>query len=125
MDRYMEVSECKDMLVMKVEGQAEWRDNKQDEHPEDLRNGNSAKSLRALAVNLQRVPSDDPRFSKLVRLYVAGIDIDPNLAVNAEGAVLEHYGFAAAPDLMSDTGEVLDDLVSRLEEGLEEASDSD
>lgn len=41
--------------------QAQWRDQKNDEYPDDPRNELSAAALRALADHVERLPDDDPR----------------------------------------------------------------
>ncbi len=65
----MELTEYKDYLVEKIEGQADWREQKAAEYPEDGRNGRSAKALRVLASRLKELPATYPKLRELWRLW--------------------------------------------------------
>ena len=45
--------------------QAEWREHKAAEHPDDLRNARAARGLRDVASYVRELPGDDPRLSAI------------------------------------------------------------
>lgn len=53
--------DIRDKLATTIEWQAEWREQKAAEWPEDYRNQASARALRELAAHVRSLPVEDPR----------------------------------------------------------------
>ena len=91
-----QVAWLKEMLVERVEHQAEWRAQKAEEYPDDAaRNIAASEDLLALADSLKSIAGDDP----LWLACVAHDDDDALLLSERESEVLGGIGFRqAAPD---------------------------
>ena len=116
----MDSREFKADLIERVRFQAEWRDEKAAEYPEDERNQESARILRSLADRLSReVPYDSPALIRLWNVWYGlrrqrqdpmGHEMIP--LVEAEQGVLRSWGFHAGGD---DPFEFLESMASDLE----------
>ena len=71
--------------------EAEWREQKADEYPEDFRNGASARALRELAQFVESLSVDDPRFDQSEKHHV-GFDDFVSLG-KVCGYHVSRYGF--------------------------------
>ena len=93
-----QVAHLKELLVERVEYQAEWRAQKAEEYPDDAaRNIAASEDLLALADSLKSIAGDDP----LWLAYACGAhdDDDAFLLSERESEVLGDIGFRqAAPD---------------------------
>ena len=93
----MDLAEFKDYLIEQIGYQADWRDEKASEYPQDDRNKNSARALRALASQLAEVPATHPKLHEAWRFF-NGLrkpdDPDDSLrGIEVEHEVLRQYGF--------------------------------
>ena len=66
--------EFKDRLAAYFIRQAEWRDYKAGEYPDDVRNEWSAAGLRALAEHVRKLPATDERLTLLAMLDPLDVD---------------------------------------------------
>jgi hypothetical protein len=74
---------AKEKLAEFIEGQANWRSMKAEEHPEDDRNQRWADNSSVMAEWVRELPADDPR-SAQVEALAGGADLD--VLVMGEGA---------------------------------------
>ena len=84
----------KDTLAQNFEMQAEWRDEKAEEWPEDVRNGRAAEGLRGLAEYVRHLPYDDPRLRHLARVWFSSKPDE-----GAAQLLLDSYGFGPGSHL--------------------------
>lgn len=93
-----QVAWLKEMLVERVEHQAEWRVQKAKEYPDDAdRNRLASEDLLALADSLKGIADDDPLW--LAYACAANDDDDALLLSERESEVLGDIGFRqAVPD---------------------------
>ena len=87
------IPEMKKQLVEQIERQAEWREQRAVEYPDDDRNGQSAASLRRLAKQLGEFPTTDPRWRRLLNCYYGNSDDARCTIIEAESEALRLYGF--------------------------------
>ncbi|MDA8347353.1 MAG: hypothetical protein M0038_00860 [Pseudomonadota bacterium] len=109
-------------LVEKLEFQAEWRDQKAEEYPDDVRNRNSATALRQLAEHLDKIPRTDQLWIRYARVWEQD-DVDTFRFVEYEDEELRPYGFHNEPAevTMEDAVQFLEGHVEDLERLLAEA----
>ena len=74
MDGEVTVDQARRALAEAVKGQAEWRQRKAEEYPDDRRNARAAEALEGLAAHVLTLPDDDDRLRNLTML-VGGRDI--------------------------------------------------
>ncbi len=80
--------EFKDRLAAYFASQAEWREHKAEEYPDDTRNERSAAGLRALAEHVQGLPARDERLVLLAVLDPLPVDDIAPFTPGEEGARL-------------------------------------
>jgi hypothetical protein len=91
-----EVSYNRSLLLDRITGQAEWRDEKAKQYPDDERNAQSAESLRQLAQHLSNIPVSDPLWLRYHRAWDQLADDDGDALHSAnelENDELRNYGF--------------------------------
>ncbi len=64
----------REKLATTVDWQAEWREHKAEEYPEDPRNGLAAQTLRALAGYIRALDDSDPRLVGFQAFTDEGLD---------------------------------------------------
>jgi hypothetical protein len=84
----------KKILAQNLEMEAEWRDEKAEEWPEDVRNARAAEGLRGLAEYVRHLPYDDPRLR-----HIAQVRFSPNPDEGAAQRLLDEYGFGPGSHL--------------------------
>ncbi len=109
-------------LVEKLESQADWRDRKAEEYPDDARNKNSAAALRQLAEHLDKIPRTDQLWIRYARVWEQD-DVDTFRLVEYEDEELRPYGFHNEPSevTMEDAVQFLEAHVEDLERLVAEA----
>lgn len=111
-------------LVNALEGQAKWRETKQEEYPHDLRNGASAQALHGLTKTVKDMPEEDPRLVRLRELDPEGLWItDSGESIGAPyydtpAYLISRYGFGGEPQ---DPADFLADLAEAIEEAQHDA----
>jgi len=96
-DRYLSP---KDKLVNYFIDQANWRDGKAEEYPEDARNAVAAGGLRELAAYVAALPDDDQRLVMLAALDPLDADTPFNdvfLAGEEAGRLASRFRFGHDP----------------------------
>jgi hypothetical protein len=111
------VNERRQELLDSLESQAEWRDRKAVEYPDDRRNSNSAQALRQLATQLETIPVSDATWIQYANGWDALDDDQLMRAMEDEREELRTYGFTSWPSEVSpeDAAAFLRDRVSVLE----------
>jgi hypothetical protein len=84
----------KDTLAQEFERQAEWRDRKAKEYPDEARIARAAAGLRGLADYVRRLPDDDPRLRRLAEVWSSPTPYD-----GAAELLLNKYGFGPGSHL--------------------------
>jgi hypothetical protein len=84
----------RDTLAQDFELQAEWRDQKAEEYPDDARSARAAEGLRGLAGYVRNLPDDDPRIRHLAQVWSS-----PNSDPGAANLMVEKYGFGPGSHL--------------------------
>ena len=109
-------------LVEQLERQAEWRDQKAQEYPDDKRNKNSATSLRQLAEHLSKIAPTDQLWIRYSRAW-SHDGIDTMRLSEYESEELRTYGFhnESAQVTMEDAVQFLEAHVEDLERLVAEA----
>lgn len=95
-DELSEVSFNRTELLDRITAQAQWRDEKAREYPDDVRNSQSADSLRQLARHLGNIPVSDPLWVRYYRAWDQLADDDGEALHSAnelESDELRTYGF--------------------------------
>jgi len=84
----------KETLAEEFLRQAEWRDQKAGEYPDDPRNARAAEGLRGLAEYVRNLPDDDPRLRRLAEAWSSPDPVD-----GAAQLLLDKYGFGPGSHL--------------------------
>lgn len=95
-DELTEVSYNRSLLLDRITGQAEWRDQKAEQYPDDERNAQAAESLRQLAQHLGNVAAGDALWVRYYRAWDQLADDDGDALHSAnelEDDELRAYGF--------------------------------
>ncbi len=110
-------------LIEEIEGEADWRTRKAEEHPEDEQTLRSSQALRNLATKMKGLPADHPKIQELWRLWfgpaLPGKIRGQNKALDLIEIVSEElceYGFYSDEDGGSEP--FLDSLITQLERKL-------
>ncbi len=110
-------------LIEEIEGKADWRTRKAEEHPEDERNLRSSQALRNLSARMKELSADHPKVQDLWRLWfgpaLPGRVRSQNKALDLIEIVSEElceYGFCSDED--GDPEPFLDSLITELERKL-------
>jgi hypothetical protein len=94
-----DIEEFREQLLMKVDSQAEWRERKAAEHPNDGRNQQSAESLRRLHEQLETLPADHALWQRLANVYRGpGAPEACDQYTEVEQEHLRTYGFHSPED---------------------------
>jgi len=123
----MTETELQERLVEYLEQQADWRERKAEEYPEDARNASAAHGLHELAEYVAALPATDARLARLFAEYdgydVAGDPLD-EFAVGAEAAALvSRFRFDDPPT--ESCAAFLDRLAGTMAEDREIATDEE
>jgi hypothetical protein len=111
-----EIKDRRSHFLEQLGYQADWRDEKASEYPDDVRNKRSEESLRQLVDHLGNLPPNDSLWVRYSRVWDDG-EGNTNL-VEYEHEALRTFGFYAGPaeDISAkDAVEFLRDLVEELE----------
>ncbi len=110
-------------LIEEIEGKADWRTRKAEEHPEDEQTLRSSQALRNLAARMKELLADHPKIQELWRLWFGpaspGKIRGQNKALDLIEIVSEElceYGFYSDEDGGSEP--FLDSLITQLERKL-------
>ena len=107
------------LLIDQIEYQADWRERKAVEYPDDLRNKNSAMELRSLAGHLDKLPPNDALWVRYWRVWRHDA-VDLSTLVEYESEKLRTFGFSngeTQEDIGHETAVV---FLKQLVDGLEE-----
>jgi hypothetical protein len=113
------IDESRAQFLERIEYQAEWRDQKAIEYPDDKRNKQSARCLRQLAQYLGNIPPNDSLWVRYGRVWDRVTDTGTTEPVEHESEQLRAYGFyGAGPEEVSpkDAVEFLRGHVEEVEE---------
>jgi hypothetical protein len=89
----------KDRLAAYFIDQAEWRDRKAEEYPDDHRNAQSAAGLRELAAYVAMLPDDDERLRMLAALDpLEGDNLVPFMPGEEAGRMASRFRFRDVGD---------------------------
>lgn len=88
-------SHLKELLVVDIQGQADWRTRKAEEYPEDERNARCSVALSRLAESVKAISDDHPLFQRLERLAntLSDDEIYQKLEYGEENRLIRRYGF--------------------------------
>ncbi len=110
-------------LIEEIEGEANWRTRKAEEHPEDEPTLRSSQALRNLATKMKELPANHPKIQELWRLWfgpaLPGKIRGQNKALDLIEVVseeLHQYGFYSDEDGNPEL--FLDALITELERAL-------
>jgi hypothetical protein len=118
------IGESRTRFLESIEYQAEWRDQKAIEYPDDKRNKQSAERLRQLAQQLGNIPPNDSLWVRYARLWARAGDSGTTEPVERDSEQLRAFGFyGTGPAEMGakDAVEFLRGHVEGLEELVAEA----
>jgi hypothetical protein len=119
-----DVAQSRSVLLDRIAAQAQWRDRKAMEYPDDRRNSHSAACLQQLAGHLGGIPPGDTLWVRYHLAWPALEDVSGALesANDLEGEALRTYGFhaGAAGVTPAEALEFLQGIVEGLEEILAE-----
>jgi hypothetical protein len=87
-------SEFRNAVVAYLNDQADWRDRKAAEYPEDARNARSAAALRELAGYVETLPDDDDKLAALMEVQER-YDLDVFAPDEEAARMISRVGFDA------------------------------
>jgi hypothetical protein len=103
---------AKEYLAKVLLQQADWRDYKAEEYPDDERNGKAAQLLRDTAARVVELP-DDHTLIRRTNEYVGDDDIEFSLGEEASG-LLDRVGFGGRMSQRWTVDVVLADLAAAM-----------
>ena len=117
-DRLVDVAGYREQLLQRLDSLAAFRAREAEEHPEDERQAQAAKVLRATAHEVMALPDDDARLRGLATVCQAHDDDEVIAYVEAEDQILARHGFGAdatlsTDDLLGALAKAADDAVKR------------
>jgi hypothetical protein len=117
-DRLVDVGGYREQLVQRLESLAAFRAREAADHPEDERQAQAAKVLRATAHEVLALPDDEPRLHGLATVCQAHDDDEVIAYVEAEDRILAGHGFGAdatmsTDELLATLAKAADDAVKR------------
>ena len=106
-------SHVKELLVVDIQGQADWRTRKAEEYPEDERNARCSVALSRLAESVKAISDDHPLFQRLERLAntLSDDEIYQKLEYGEENRLIRRYGFDSPADDGSDPERFLTEVI--------------
>ena len=117
----MMASHVKELLVVNIQGQADWRTRKAEEYPEDERNARCSVALSRLAESVEAISNDHPLFQRLERLAntLSDDEIYQKLEYGEENRLIRRYGFDSPADDGSDPERFLTEVIEIYVKALE------
>ncbi len=114
-------SHLKELLVVDIQGQADWRTRKAEEYPEDERNARCSVALSRLAESVEAISDDHPLFQRLERLAntLSDDEIYQKLEYGEENRLIRRYGFDSPADDGSDPERFLTEVIEIYVKALE------
>ena len=113
-EQLVDVNGYREQLVQRCESLSAWRAREAAAHPDDERDAQSSKALRATAAELLAMTDDDPTLHELASVCQVHNDAERSFYVDEEDRIVGHHGFG--PEATQSTADLLAALTAAAHE---------